>query len=266
MRICANTAGGCWCAAAIRSRRCRRSSGRSTRGRCTSAPTSARTASRGTRRSRQRSATCRSFAPARRTRSARAASARPTATRSRSTRRSTGPGWTTAGGRPPRRSPAGSTGTPRSTASTSRPTRGCRRTGAARGRRGSCARPGGRTARTHWPYADDRDRPDLDRTSHMSVYLKWGSIHPRTLLADLGPGDETYRRELAWREFYAAVLHDGRESAREYFQPQIEADALRAAHVDDVGRLAGGPHRLPDRRCRDAPAARRRAGCTTGSA
>ncbi len=71
-------------------------------------------------------------------------------------------------------------------------------------------------------YAKDRDRPDLDRTSHMSVYLKWGSIHPRTLLADLDPGDETYRREIAWREFYAAVLHAWPESAREYFLPKMK--------------------------------------------
>jgi deoxyribodipyrimidine photo-lyase len=66
-------------------------------------------------------------------------------------------------------------------------------------------------------YSDDRDRPDLDRTSRLSVYLKYGAIHPRTLLADLGDQDETFRRELAWREFYAAVLHFWPDSAREYF-------------------------------------------------
>ena len=74
-------------------------------------------------------------------------------------------------------------------------------------------------------YAEDRDRPDLDRTSHMSVYLKWGCIHPRTMLADLGPGDEVYRRELGWREFYAHVLHHWPASAREYFQPKLAAMA-----------------------------------------
>jgi deoxyribodipyrimidine photo-lyase len=72
-------------------------------------------------------------------------------------------------------------------------------------------------------YADERDRPDLDRTSHMSVYLKWGSIHPRTMLADLGPRDETYRKELAWREFYASVLSEWPDSAREYFSPRLKA-------------------------------------------
>jgi deoxyribodipyrimidine photo-lyase len=70
-------------------------------------------------------------------------------------------------------------------------------------------------------YADVRDRPDLDRTSRMSVYLKWGAIHPRTMLADLGPGDERFRTELAWRDFYAAVLAAWPESAREYFQPEL---------------------------------------------
>ena len=70
-------------------------------------------------------------------------------------------------------------------------------------------------------YARERDRPGLDHTSRMSPYLKWGSIHPRTILAGLGPGDSAYRREIAWREFYAAVLHFWPESAREYFQPQL---------------------------------------------
>jgi deoxyribodipyrimidine photo-lyase len=70
-------------------------------------------------------------------------------------------------------------------------------------------------------YAAERDRPDLDHTSRMSPYLKLGSIHPRTILADLHPRDSTYRREIAWREFYAAVLHFWPGSAREYFQPGL---------------------------------------------
>jgi deoxyribodipyrimidine photo-lyase len=91
--------------------------------------------------------------------------------------------------------------------------------------------PGERAAMKAWQaykssrlasYADDRDRPDLDNTSHMSVYLKWGCIHPRTMLADLGRGDETFRKELAWREFYATVLHHWPASAREYYLPQFK--------------------------------------------
>ena len=84
-------------------------------------------------------------------------------------------------------------------------------------------------------YATDRDRPDLDHTSRMSVYLKWGCIHPRTLLADLGQGDETYRKELAWREFYAHVLHHWPDSAREYFLPQFKAMTYTGATTKAFG-------------------------------
>ena len=59
-------------------------------------------------------------------------------------------------------------------------------------------------------YDDDRNRPDHAGTSRMSPYLKWGCVHPRTLLADLAKhrsaGAASYRRELAWREFYADVV------------------------------------------------------------
>lgn len=59
-------------------------------------------------------------------------------------------------------------------------------------------------------YADDRNRPDLPGTSRMSAHLKFGTIHPRTMVADLHRrrrGDSAYLRELAFRDFYAAVLH-----------------------------------------------------------
>ena len=59
-------------------------------------------------------------------------------------------------------------------------------------------------------YGTERDRPDLDGTSRLSAALRWGSVHPRTLLADLarhrGAGAEKFVAELAWREFYADVL------------------------------------------------------------
>jgi deoxyribodipyrimidine photo-lyase len=94
-------------------------------------------------------------------------------------------------------------------------------------------------ARRHWKayvdqrlaeYADHRDRPDLDVTSHMSVHLKWGEIHPRTMLADLKEAGSskavtTYRTELAWREFYADVLARRPETAREYYRPEYAAMA-----------------------------------------
>jgi deoxyribodipyrimidine photo-lyase len=85
--------------------------------------------------------------------------------------------------------------------------------------------PAGETAaRTQWTrfvgsglntYANDRDRPDLDATSRMSAHLKFGAIHPRTMAADLdtGTGAQAYLRELAFRDFYAAVLAEWPDSA-----------------------------------------------------
>jgi deoxyribodipyrimidine photo-lyase len=73
-------------------------------------------------------------------------------------------------------------------------------------------------------YAEDRDRPDLAGTSQLSAHLKYGEIHPRTLLADLAgrrsEGAQTFRTELAWREFYADVLWHQPSSAREYLRPE----------------------------------------------
>jgi deoxyribodipyrimidine photo-lyase len=63
-------------------------------------------------------------------------------------------------------------------------------------------------------YADLRNRADLAGTSTMGHHLKWGEIHPRSLLADLGAGDEVFSKELAWREFYADVLAQRPDSAR----------------------------------------------------
>jgi deoxyribodipyrimidine photo-lyase len=89
-------------------------------------------------------------------------------------------------------------------------------------------RPAGETAaRNEWrrfvdtalgDYATDRDRPDREGTSRMSAHLKFGTIHPRTMVADLadlagGTGAQAYLRELAFRDFYAAVLHAWPDSA-----------------------------------------------------
>ncbi|WP_040156346.1 cryptochrome/photolyase family protein [Mobilicoccus massiliensis] len=97
-------------------------------------------------------------------------------------------------------------------------------------------------------YAADRDRPDLPGTSQMSVHLAHGTIHPRTMLADIAAhpagqteGARTFATELVWREFYADVLWHRPDSAwndlrtalagMEYDDPQSDpraADRLAA--------------------------------------
>jgi deoxyribodipyrimidine photo-lyase len=75
-------------------------------------------------------------------------------------------------------------------------------------------------------YPEDRDRPDRPGTSRLSTYLHWGAVHPRTLLADLAddpPGAESFRRELAWREFHADVLWHRPDTARRNYDRRFDA-------------------------------------------
>ncbi|HKY57589.1 MAG TPA: deoxyribodipyrimidine photo-lyase [Aeromicrobium sp.] len=80
-------------------------------------------------------------------------------------------------------------------------------------------------------YGDRRDRPDLDRTSRLSIALKYGEIHPRTLLDDLDrrrddidPASiDRFEAELAWREFYADVLwHSPRSRWRDWREDRAQ--------------------------------------------
>ncbi|NTW39094.1 MAG: deoxyribodipyrimidine photo-lyase, partial [Cellulomonadaceae bacterium] len=96
-------------------------------------------------------------------------------------------------------------------------------------------------------YGDRRDRPDLDGTSGLSAQLKYGTVHPRTLLADVAAhpaarsaGATTFVNEIAWREFYADVLWHHPASAWTDLRPDLGAmqyadpltDAATATLVD----------------------------------
>ena len=83
-------------------------------------------------------------------------------------------------------------------------------------------------------YDKVRDRADLSGTSHLSHALAHGEIHPRTILARLRdqPGHNVFRKEIAWREFYADVLWHNPASLTEYYEPKF------ARMRYDVGTLA----------------------------
>ena len=74
-------------------------------------------------------------------------------------------------------------------------------------------------------YDENRNFAAIDGTSKMSTYLKFGEIHPRTLLADLGDSKahDTFRKEIAWREFYADVLFNNPNTDTEYYAPRFKA-------------------------------------------
>ena len=72
-------------------------------------------------------------------------------------------------------------------------------------------------------YSDNRNRADLSGTSKLSHALAHGEIHPRTLLADLRdtPGHNVFRKEIAWREFYADVLFRNPHTLDDYYVPRF---------------------------------------------
>ncbi len=86
-------------------------------------------------------------------------------------------------------------------------------------------------------YSEDRNRTDLSGTSHLSHALAHGEIHPRTLLAQLGdtPGEEVFRKELAWREFYADVLFHNPHTYHGYYEPRFEK--MRYDQAEDNPKL-----------------------------
>jgi len=73
-------------------------------------------------------------------------------------------------------------------------------------------------------YDTERNNAGVDGTSKLSAHLKWGEIHPRTLLADLGTSSahDVYRKEIAWREFYADVLFNNPHTESDYYAPRFK--------------------------------------------
>jgi deoxyribodipyrimidine photo-lyase len=72
-------------------------------------------------------------------------------------------------------------------------------------------------------YDENRNFASIDGTSKMSTYLKFGEIHPRTLLENLGESKahDTFRKEIAWREFYADVLFNNPMTDVDYYAPKF---------------------------------------------
>ena len=68
-------------------------------------------------------------------------------------------------------------------------------------------------------YDEMRNMADTDGTSRMSAHLKFGEVHPRTLLQGLNnsKAHDTFRKEIAWREFYADVLFHNPHTIEEYY-------------------------------------------------
>jgi len=81
-------------------------------------------------------------------------------------------------------------------------------------------------------YRQQRDRPDLDISSHLSPHLRFGEISPRQLWAATdhrtggeitSGGAETFLRELGWREFCHHLLFHQDDLASTPLRPEFAA-------------------------------------------
>lgn len=91
-------------------------------------------------------------------------------------------------------------------------------------------------------YARQRDRPDRAGTSRLSPHLAFGEISPRQcwaaaeFLASRSPqsdaGCETFRKELAWREFSAHLLHHWPSLPEKPFREEFAAFSWRSNAPD----------------------------------
>jgi deoxyribodipyrimidine photo-lyase len=68
-------------------------------------------------------------------------------------------------------------------------------------------------------YDEQRNMAGIDGTSKLSAHLKFGEVHPRTLLHGLNTSKahDTFRKEIAWREFYADVLFHNPHTIEKYY-------------------------------------------------
>lgn len=82
-------------------------------------------------------------------------------------------------------------------------------------------------------YAERRDRPGEDGTSGLSPHLAHGEITPFQVMASMrrkrSRDAETFRKELAWREFSYHLLLYRPDLHRHSFRPEFEAFRWRSA-------------------------------------
>ncbi|MDE3107108.1 MAG: deoxyribodipyrimidine photo-lyase [Acidobacteriota bacterium] len=73
-------------------------------------------------------------------------------------------------------------------------------------------------------YDQTRNLPGVEGTSRLSPYLRFGALHPRTVLREtsgLASGHATFASEICWREFYADVLFHQPDSTWRVLQPSL---------------------------------------------
>jgi deoxyribodipyrimidine photo-lyase len=98
-------------------------------------------------------------------------------------------------------------------------------------------------------YETDRDRPDMDGTSRLSPYLRFGCISVRECFyqaieasltePSLRAGSTKWLDELIWREFYSAVLEENPRVLRGNYRSEFDSLSWRSSAMEFEAWCAG---------------------------
>ena len=71
-------------------------------------------------------------------------------------------------------------------------------------------------------YSSNRDFPAEDKTSYLSVHLRFGTVSVREIISSLKVNDEVFLSELIWREFFMQILFNFPYVCDRSFKPKYD--------------------------------------------
>lgn len=71
-------------------------------------------------------------------------------------------------------------------------------------------------------YKEQREIPKLDKTSHLSPHLRFGSVSIRKVVEIAKAENEIFLSELIWREFFIQILYHFPQLVKQSFRPKYD--------------------------------------------
>jgi deoxyribodipyrimidine photo-lyase len=102
-----------------------------------------------------------------------------------------------------------------------------------------------------WGYSNGRHQLDINGTSQLSPYLRFGMVSARQVVVsaleaiaaapspDASKGAQTWLNELIWREFYITILYHFPHVLRRSFRPQYDTISWRNDQTEFAAWCAG---------------------------
>ncbi len=93
-------------------------------------------------------------------------------------------------------------------------------------------------------YAEQRDFPALDATSHLGLHLRFGTLSVRELVREAQSASAVWLSELVWREFFMQILFHFPHVTKGSFRPEYDKVEWRA-NASELERWKNGETGYP---------------------